>query len=162
MSGGSRRRPWDLYWLWEAGGCTIQIASAATQPHTTQMPFAPFVIVTSTTEIIRGISRVRVNEAYTHALTAAGLVPLVLPPIDSSLATASLRDVAGLVLTGGEDIDPRLFGGLRAAAAEDPTQHPDYEIVIFAQPECVGALWAAASRAASRKRGFPSPCRQMR
>jgi len=74
------------------------------------MPFAPFVIVSSTTEVIRGVPRVRVNEAYTNALTSAGLIPVVLPPMDASLAAAALNDVAGLVLTGGEDMDPRLFG----------------------------------------------------
>ena len=74
------------------------------------MPFAPFVIVTSTTEIIRGVSRVRVNEAYTDALMSVGLVPVILPPMDPLVAVASLTDVAGLVLTGGEDMDPSLFG----------------------------------------------------
>jgi putative glutamine amidotransferase len=74
------------------------------------MPFTPIVLVTATTESIRGRSRVLVNEAYTSALVAAGLIPLVLPPIDPALAAASLTDVAGLVLTGGEDIDPRRFG----------------------------------------------------
>lgn len=74
------------------------------------MPFAPFVIVSATTEAIRGVLRVRVNEAYTNALTSAGLIPVVLPPMDASLAAAALNDVAGLVLTGGEDMDPRLFG----------------------------------------------------
>jgi putative glutamine amidotransferase len=74
------------------------------------MSFAPFVIVTATTEVIRGVSRVRVNEAYTNALVAAGVVPIVLPPVDPAIAVASLTDIAGLVLTGGEDIDPTLFG----------------------------------------------------
>lgn len=74
------------------------------------MTFAPFVIVTATTELLRGRSRVRVNEAYTNALVAANLVPLILPPVDPSIAVASLTDVAGLVLTGGEDVDPALFG----------------------------------------------------
>ena len=74
------------------------------------MPFAPFVIVTATTELLRNRGRVRVNEAYTDALAAAGLIPMILPPIDPSIAVASLRNVAGLVLTGGEDVDPALFG----------------------------------------------------
>jgi putative glutamine amidotransferase len=74
------------------------------------MTFAPFVIVTASTEVIRGRPRVRLNEAYTDALAAVGLVPVILPPIDPALATASLRDVAGLVLTGGEDVDPGHFG----------------------------------------------------
>jgi putative glutamine amidotransferase len=73
------------------------------------MAFAPFVIVTATTEVIRGVSRVRVNEAYTDALVTAGLLPVVLPPVDAALAVASLASIAGLVLTGGEDIDPGEF-----------------------------------------------------
>jgi putative glutamine amidotransferase len=60
--------------------------------------------------VLRERSRVRVNEAYTSALSAVGLVPLVLPPIDPSVAVTALGDVAGWVLTGGEDIDPRHFG----------------------------------------------------
>jgi len=62
------------------------------------MPFAPFVIVTATTEVIRDRSRVRLNEAYTDALAAAGLVPLILPPIDPIVAIASLTDSGSTAL----------------------------------------------------------------
>jgi len=72
--------------------------------------FAPFVIVTATTETIRGRARIRVNEAYTNALVAAGLIPIILPPIDPVTAAAAMTDIAGLVLTGGEDVDPHRFG----------------------------------------------------
>jgi len=72
--------------------------------------YAPFVIVTATTETLRGRSRVRVNEAYTDALVGVGLIPIILPPIEATIAAAALTDVAGLVLTGGEDVDPRRFG----------------------------------------------------
>jgi putative glutamine amidotransferase len=71
---------------------------------------APHVIVTATTEVVRDRARVRVNEAYTNALAAVGLVPMILPPIDPQLAVAALRGSAGLVITGGEDVDPALFG----------------------------------------------------
>lgn len=74
------------------------------------MPYAPFVIVTATTETLRGRSRVRVNEAYTDALVAVGLIPVILPPIDAAIAAAAMTDMAGLVLTGGEDVDPHRFG----------------------------------------------------
>ncbi|MGH7618168.1 MAG: gamma-glutamyl-gamma-aminobutyrate hydrolase family protein [Gemmatimonadaceae bacterium] len=95
------------------------------------MTFAPFVIVTATTEIIRGVPRVRVNEAYTNALVDAGLVPMVLPPVDARLAVASLRDVAGLVLTGGEDLDPALFGEAAHHATDAPHAARDaYEVAL--------------------------------
>jgi putative glutamine amidotransferase len=74
------------------------------------MSLAPFVLVTATTELVRGRARVRVNEAYTNALAAVGLVPAVLPPVAAELAVAALTGAAGLVLTGGEDVDPALFG----------------------------------------------------
>jgi len=95
------------------------------------MTFAPFVIVTATTEIIRELPRVRVNEAYTAALADVGLVPMVLPPVSPSMAAASLVDVAGLVLTGGEDIDPARFGQEKHPANGEPHAARDgYELAL--------------------------------
>jgi putative glutamine amidotransferase len=73
------------------------------------MRASPLVLVTSTTEVIGGCSRVTVNEAYTSAVADAGLIPVVLPPVSAAVATQALSGVAGLVLTGGEDIDPRHY-----------------------------------------------------
>ena len=74
------------------------------------MPTLPPVAVTATTEIIRGALRVRVNAAYATAIRGAGLLPLVLPVLDPADADATLDDVAGLVLTGGEDVNPGRYG----------------------------------------------------
>ena len=74
------------------------------------MPTLPPVAVTATTEIIRGALRVRVNAAYATAIRGAGLLPLVLPVLDPADADAALDDVAGLVLTGGEDVNPGRYG----------------------------------------------------
>ena len=78
------------------------------------------MLVTATTEALRDRSRVRVNEAYTSAIVAAGLVPLVLPPIDPSLALSAVDTVAGLLITGGEDVDPAHFGQAPHPAAGRP------------------------------------------
>ncbi len=74
------------------------------------------VAITATSEHVKGATRVRVNRAYTDAIVAAGLVPLVVPPVPSELASAILDAVAGLVLTGGEDLDPSYFGAARHPA----------------------------------------------
>jgi len=66
--------------------------------------------VTATTELIRGVPRVRVNVAYTAALERVGLVPLVIPPLSAALASVILDGLAGLVVTGGEDVAPARYG----------------------------------------------------
>lgn len=72
-------------------------------------PF-PLVAVTATSEVVRGIPRRRVNRAYTDALLRAGLIPLVVPPLAPEQAESLLARVDGLVLTGGDDVDARLYG----------------------------------------------------
>jgi putative glutamine amidotransferase len=76
----------------------------------------PIVAVTATSKLFSGQSKVALNTAYTDALRGAGLVPLIVPPIDEAAVPAILDMVQGLVLTGGEDVDPRYFGEPRHPA----------------------------------------------
>ena len=73
--------------------------------------------------------RVRLTAAYVTALENAGLVPLIVPPLSNERAAAAVLDsVAGLVLTGGEDVDPARYGEERhekvrsVNAARDATE----------------------------------------
>lgn len=95
------------------------------------MTSAPLIAVTATTEIVRDRPRVRVNEAYTKALAAAGLVPLVIPPLNPDMAISVLDGVRGLVLTGGEDVDPAEFGQAPHPATGAPHAARDaYELAL--------------------------------
>lgn len=77
---------------------------------------APAVAVTSTSGMLGGSHRVRLNSAYVTALESAGLVPFVVPPLrNGDFALAILSRVDGLLLTGGEDVEPSLYGQPRSA-----------------------------------------------
>ncbi|HVD06344.1 MAG TPA: gamma-glutamyl-gamma-aminobutyrate hydrolase family protein, partial [Gemmatimonadaceae bacterium] len=70
------------------------------------MPRRPLIAITATTEVIRGISRVRVNEAYTRSVERAGMLPVIIAPMeDERRAAAIVASVDGVLLTGGEDVD---------------------------------------------------------
>jgi putative glutamine amidotransferase len=101
------------------------------------MPRHPLVAVTATTRADDGVPRVRLSTAYLQALEAAGLTPIVVPPFalhdgvlngSTGAIDAILDVVSGLVLTGGEDVDPAHFGASRhpllhtVHAARDATE----------------------------------------
>ena len=102
------------------------------------VPRQPIVAVTATTEIIRGLPRVRVNEAYTRALTRAGMIPLVLAPIDTRFAADVVARVDGVVLTGGEDVAPHRYG-----APPHPSTDPPHETRDASEIALIAAARAA-------------------
>src|ERR1019366_52875 len=56
-------------------------------------------------------SKIRLSLSYARSVEGAGLVPLVVPPLtDPTRAGEILDAVGGLLLTGGEDVDPKLYG----------------------------------------------------
>ena len=72
------------------------------------------VAVTAGIRLDGDTSRVRLTAAYVNALESAGLIPLIVPPLSKADAAAAILDsVAGLVLTGGGDIDPSMYGEKR-------------------------------------------------
>lgn len=84
----------------------------------------PLVALSASSALPRGAgrpARVGVNVPYVDALQRAGLIPLIVPP---TLAAEDVRtvvaSVAGVVLSGGEDVDPALYGALPHPASEAP------------------------------------------
>ena len=75
------------------------------------MSGAPLIGVTTSITLGTSPERAYVNSAYLFAVQQAGGVPLVLPPQLSAASLARLaRGLDGLLLTGGGDLDPSLFG----------------------------------------------------
>ena len=113
--------------------------SRARDPHAA----APLVAVTATVRIVDGVERVRLNAAYVRALESAGLIPIIIPPFTEPGATVHVLDaVSGLVLTGGEDVDPTHYG---------EAAHPQLGPVNCARDVTELALLAAA-----RQRELPT------
>jgi putative glutamine amidotransferase len=81
-----------------------------------------------------GNQRTGVNAAYVRALSLAGGVPLILSPLmGASLAAAALDGCDGLLLTGGEDIEPSWYGADPSPLLEEPSQERDlFELALFA------------------------------
>ena len=85
----------------------------------------PVVALTAATKPVEGMMRVRLNQAYVEAARAAGLVPLVVPPLSESELSGVVQAVDGIILTGGEDVDPAEFGAPRHPKTEDPHTERD-------------------------------------
>jgi putative glutamine amidotransferase len=82
--------------------------------------------------------RVALNSAYVKALIGAGLIPLIVPPLlEPDAAGAVLDRVQGLVLTGGEDVEPGRYGAV---------PHPKLGETDAARDAVELALIAAATR----------------
>ena len=81
-----------------------------------------------------GAARTGVNAAYTQAVVAAGGVPLLLSPLmGPSLAARALDGVDGVVLTGGEDMDPAWYGTEPSPFLSPPSRERDlFELALFA------------------------------
>jgi putative glutamine amidotransferase len=81
-----------------------------------------------------GAPRTGVNAAYVHSVVAAGGVPLILSPLmGAPVAARALAGVDGLVLTGGEDMDPAWYGASPSARLNPPSRERDvFELALFA------------------------------
>ena len=102
----------------------------------------PIVALSATSRPTEGQSRVRLNEAYVSAARGCGLVPIVVPPLAPEELASILGSVQGIILTGGEDVDPAEYG-------EPP--HPRTQRPHTARDKCELAMARAA-----RELGLPT------
>jgi putative glutamine amidotransferase len=75
------------------------------------MPSPPLIGVTASITVDKQPERAYVNSAYLRAVQRAGGVPVLLPPqLGAGARDVLWNGLAGLLLTGGGDIDPARFG----------------------------------------------------
>lgn len=71
----------------------------------------PRIGITGTTRHYEGNDRSTVNAAYVRSVIGAGGIPLVLPPLMGEAHAEDIIEILdGLVLSGGEDVDPVHYG----------------------------------------------------
>ncbi|MGH3563524.1 MAG: gamma-glutamyl-gamma-aminobutyrate hydrolase family protein, partial [Mycobacterium sp.] len=80
---------------------------------------------------------------YFQGITAAGGIAVLLPPqpVNPGIAARVLDGLAGLVVTGGKDVDPAAYGQVRHPATDEPA--------------CDRDAWEFALLAAALGRGLP-------
>ncbi|HKT58655.1 MAG TPA: gamma-glutamyl-gamma-aminobutyrate hydrolase family protein [Gemmatimonadales bacterium] len=95
---------------------------------------APRIGVSGVVRQWDGNERTGVNAAYVRSVLAAGGIPVILSPVlGPSYAARAMDGVDGLVLTGGEDIHPALYGAEPSPHAYPPSRERDlFELALFA------------------------------
>jgi putative glutamine amidotransferase len=71
------------------------------------------------------------REDYLRSVERAGAVPMVLAPVRPGAAPVLLARLDGLLLSGGSDIDPELFGATPHPAVTGVARHRDeFELAL--------------------------------
>lgn len=94
---------------------------------------APRIGVTGVVRSWDALDRTGVNAAYVRALLGAGAVPLILSPLlGDDAAVRALDGLDGVLLSGGEDVDPALYGDRAAAELWAPSRERDrFELTLL-------------------------------
>jgi putative glutamine amidotransferase len=116
----------------------------------------PRIGITAGLGEIDGRQRVHVPAAYVDAVAGAGGVPVILAPADEAAAGDALDGVNGLLLTGGNDLDSRLWGEPlhpKAVIIDPRRQRWDLRLIAVADERrmpvlgiCLGCQELAVSR----------------
>lgn len=95
---------------------------------------APRIGVSGVVRTWDGAERTGVNAAYLRSVLAVGGVPLILAPLlGPSYASRALDGVDGVILTGGEDVDPQWYAAEPSAFLNPPSRERDlFELALFA------------------------------
>ena len=102
----------------------------------------PLVAVSASHATTAKGRRVQLNDEYVQAVQQAGLVPVIVPPLEDPLgAEAIIERVSGVLLSGGRDVDPERYGQTRHASVDPPDPRRDATEMALVE--------------AARRRGMP-------
>ena len=105
-----------------------------TDPITPVLSGPPRIAISATVRADGQRRRVRLNAAYVDAIERAGALPLIVPPLGGIRhATAIIDGCDGLVLTGGEDVDPERYDAARDATVEETNPERDATEIALVQ-----------------------------
>jgi putative glutamine amidotransferase len=101
---------------------------------------APLIGVTTYLERAQqGVWNVRaafLPEQYLTGVTASGGIALLLPPQDPEVADAAIAGMDGLILSGGADVAPELYGAERHPLTDPArTDRDAWELALFRAAE---------------------------
>lgn len=86
---------------------------------------------TMSAEEAKGVARQQVPEPYVRRVEEAGGLPVILPVATADRADDYLDLVDGLLLIGGDDVDPDLYGAAHPALCEGVVRaRDDFEIAL--------------------------------
>jgi putative glutamine amidotransferase len=71
-----------------------------------------------------------IRPEYVRAVEKAGGLPILLPPTVATEAPSRLAAVDGLMLTGGDDVDPALYGQPAHPTSKWTRERDDFELAV--------------------------------
>ena len=81
----------------------------------------PLIAISCPTRASGGARRAQLNHAYVASAEAVGLIPVIGPPLAQLDGIHRILDsVQGVILSGGEDVDPARYGAQRHVASNEP------------------------------------------
>ncbi len=89
-----------------------------------------------------------INMGYTDAILKCGAMPVVIPYIKPEYAREALKGISGLLIPGGSDISPSLYGEENSYSKEPDLAFDLYELALLKAAEELNIITLGICRGA--------------